>query len=135
MKPVVKNIIAFLVGLIVGNITNMALITLGNKMYPVQGVDPNDFEAYSAAIPTLTKEYFVFPFLAHALGTLIGAIIVAKIAASNKLKLAMGIGFFFFLGGIAINIMLQGPIWFVILDLAVAYIPMAYLGGKIGMKF
>ena len=134
MKPVVKNILAFIVGLVIGNVANMGLVTVGHSVFPIEGVDPNNMEALAAIMPTLGGEHFIFPFLAHALGTLLGAIVTAKIAASNKMKLALGIGCFFLLAGIAINIMLPGPIWFAVLDIAVAYIPMAYVGGKIGMK-
>jgi hypothetical protein len=68
--------------------------------------------------------------LAHALGTLVGAYIAALIAANNKLKFALGIGVFFLLGGITSVIMLPSPTWFSVLDLVVAYIPTAWLGGK-----
>jgi len=86
----------------------------------------------SKSCPTLTAEFFVFPFLAHALGTLAGAIIAALMAVSHKMKFALAIGGLFLLGGIAINIMLPGPIWFTVADIAFAYIPMAWIGGRIG---
>ena len=45
------------------------------------------------------QKNFVFPFLAHALGTLAGAFVAAKIAASHKMRFALAIGFLFLLGG------------------------------------
>ena len=71
---------------------------------------------------------FLFPFLGHAIGTLVGAFVVAKFAASHAMKLALGIGAFFLLGGIAAANMLGGPAWFIAADLLLAYLPMAWLG-------
>jgi len=71
------------------------------------------------------------PFLAHALGTLIGAFLAAKIAATHQLKFAILIGLFFLMGGIKMASLLPAPLWFDILDLGFAYIPMGYLGYKL----
>jgi len=79
-------------------------------------------------------KHFIFPFLAHALGTFVGAFVAAMIAANHKMKFAMSIGGFFLLGGISSVFMLPSPTRFTVLDLAVAYIPMAYLAGKLAMK-
>jgi len=67
--------------------------------------------------------------LAHAIGTLVGAYIAARIAATHKFKFALGIGAAFLIGGIINVINLPAPTWFSALDLIVAYIPMAWLGG------
>ena len=77
---------------------------------------------------------FIFPFLAHALGTFVGAYIAAKIATSYQFSLAMSIGVFFLIGGIAIVFILPAPIWFICTDLLVAYVPMGYIGGLIAKK-
>jgi len=71
---------------------------------------------------------FLMPFLAHALGTLIGAFIATKIAATYKLQFALSIGVLFLLGGIQMTTLLPAPLWFDIADVGFAYIPMAYLG-------
>ena len=82
----------------------------------------------------MQPEHFIMPFLAHALGTLVGAYIAATIAVNHKLKFALAIGGWFLLGGIVNIFMLPSPIWFTVVDLAGAYIPMAYLGGKLATK-
>jgi hypothetical protein len=46
--------------------------------------------------------------------------------------LALIIGLFFFSGGLIMIYQVGGPLWFKALDLIVAYLPMAWLGGKIG---
>lgn len=134
MKPLFRNIIAVIAGWLIGSAVNMGFITLGHSIYPIEGLDPNDMEAFAQVMPTLEPKYFIFPFIAHALGTLVGAIIAALIAANHKMKFALAIGVLFLLGGIAVNIMLPGPLWFTVLDIVVAYIPMAFIGGKIALS-
>ena len=86
---------------------------------------------WQSLMPTLEFEFFIFPFLAHALGTLVGATTAGFIAVNHKMKFSLGIGVLFLIGGITVNYMLPGPIWFAIVDIVLAYIPMAWIGGKI----
>jgi len=65
---------------------------------------------------------------------LVGAYLSARIAASHKMKFALGIGMFFLIGGISMVFMMPAPVWFVLLDLSVAYIPMGWLSGKLATK-
>ena len=113
---------------------NLGLINAGHKVLPIDGVSPDDMEALAEAMPHLDFEYFVFPFLAHALGTLVGAIVAGLVAASHKMIFVWVIGALFFIGGIMVNYMVQGPLWFTIADIALAYIPMAWIAGKIALK-
>ncbi len=134
MPPIIKNVLAVFLGWLGGSAVNMSLINVGYQKYPIPGVDPSDMEALAAVMPTLSNEYFIFPFLGHALGTLVGAIIAGIIAPTNKMKYALVVGVLFLLGGLVVNYMLPGPTWFAILDMVAAYIPMAWLGGMIATK-
>lgn len=131
MNSVVRNVLALILALLCGNVVNMGLLQLGSAVLPIPGIDPNDMESLKAAMPTLEAKYFIFPFLAHALGTLTSVLIVLKLAVSRKQRLAYIIGLIFLAFGIAVNIMLPGALWFSILDIALAYIPMAWLGYRI----
>ncbi len=134
MNPIIKNILAVIAGWLAGSIINMGLIQTGHTLIPIEGIDPNDMEALASVMPTLESKYFIFPFLAHALGTLVGAAVAGLIAASHKMKFSLGIGVLFLLGGIMVNYMLPGPTWFTIIDILLAYIPMAWIGWKIAEK-
>lgn len=134
MNPILKNILAVIAGWLGGSIVNMGLIKIGHMILPIQGVDHNDMEALAEVMPTLEAHYFAFPFLAHALGTLVGAFIAYKIAVTHKMKFALGIGAFFLLGGIIMTQVLPAPTWFEITDVVLAYIPMAWIGGKLAAK-
>jgi len=60
--------------------------------------------------------------------------VAAKIARTNKMIYSLLIGSLFFIGGVMVNYMITGPLWFTIVDLSLAYIPMAWLGGKLATK-
>jgi hypothetical protein len=133
MNPIVRNVLAVLAGAIIGSIVNMSLIAFsGSIIPPPEGVDVTNMEGLKAALPLFEPKHFIFPFLAHALGTFVGAFFAARLAANNKMRLAIGIGVLFLVGGITNALMLPAPAWFIILDLVMAYIPMAWLGGKLG---
>lgn len=133
MSPIVKNILAVVAGIIAGIIVNGGLIYIsGSIIPPPSGVDPNDMESIKANIHLYETKHFIMPFLAHALGTLVAAFVAVKIAANRHVTLAMVIGVFFLFGGIMAVRMVGGPMWFQALDLLVAYLPMAFLGAKLG---
>ncbi len=132
MDTTFKNVLAVIAGVVIGGIVNGGLINLTDGLIPVpEGVDVNDVNSIRENIHLYSPKHFLLPFLAHALGTLVGAFVAAKIAAKNKLNYALVIGFFFLLGGITMVYMVGGPAWFIALDLIVAYVPMAWLGAKI----
>ena len=136
MNPIVKNILALLAGIIIGSAVNMGIIMVSGSIIPApEGVDPSDMESIKASMHLYQAKHFIFPFLAHAIGTLAGAIVAALIATNHKMKFALAIGFFFLLGGTVMVFQLPSPMWFNVLDLAGAYIPMAWLGGKLAEKY
>ncbi|NNE55410.1 MAG: hypothetical protein HKN32_05280 [Flavobacteriales bacterium] len=131
MNPILRNILAFIAAWVAGSIVNMGLIITGNSIFPLpEGTDPMDPASLAAAMEHFSTGNYIFPFLAHALGTLVGAFVVSKLAAGHQFKLAMGIAAFFLLGGVINAINLPAPLWFEALDLIVAYIPMGWLGWK-----
>ena len=133
MPPIMKNLLAVIAGLVVGSVVNMAIISVGSIVIPPPtGVDMSDMDKFAENIKLLEPANFIAPWLAHALGTLVGAFAAAKVAASHKMKLALGIGVFFLLGGIMMVSMVGGPVWFAALDLIGAYLPMGFLGGMLG---
>jgi len=135
MNPIFKNILAVLAGLVIGSIVNMGIVNIGSTVIPLpDGVDNTTMEGLKAGMLLFEPKHFIMPFLAHTLGTFVGAFIAAKFAATHKLKFALMIGVLFLLGGISAVFMLPSPIWFAVLDLSLAYIPMGYLAGKLATK-
>ncbi len=135
MNSIIKNILAIIAGILFGSVVNMGLITIsGSIIPPPDGANVTTTEGLKAAMHLFQPKHFIFPFLAHALGTFAGAFMAALIAANHKMKVALGIGAFFLLGGIASVFMLPSPTWFTVLDLLGAYFPMAYFAGKLVVK-
>ena len=131
MNPILKNILAVLAGGILGSVVNMGIIMMSSSIIPPpDGADVTTVEGLKASMHLFQPKHFIMPFLAHAVGTLAGAMITAWLAASHKMMLALGIGVLFLAGGIANVLMLPSPTWFSVLDLAGAYLPMSFLGWK-----
>ncbi len=130
MNPIAKNVLAVISGVAVGSLVNMGLISIGPLVVSLpEGADLSTMENLRDSMKLFTPVNFLFPFLAHALGTLSGAFIAARVAAGHQVKFAIGIGVFFLIGGATMVSMLGGPMWFNVSDLLLAYIPMGYLGG------
>ena len=128
-----RNVLAVLAGIVLGGAVNTALITLSPSLIPPPaGVDVTNAESLSGAMHLFEPRHFIMPFLAHALGTLAGALVAYLIAASHKAHLAYVIGVVFLCGGLAASFMIPAPAWFIVLDLVAAYLPMAWLAIRIG---
>lgn len=129
MKKIIVNIVAVLVGLFAGAFVNGGIINIsGEIIAPPLGANMKTMEGLIQAMPLMEPKHFIMPFLAHALGTLIGAILCSLIARSNQLVLSLSIGLSFFIGGFMMVLQLPAPLWFDFVDLIFAYFPMAWLG-------
>ncbi len=135
MNPVVRNVLAVVAGVVTGGVVNMGLVLLGPAVIPPPaGADVTTMEGLRQSLHLFEPRHFVFPFLAHALGTFAGAAVTALLAATRRLGLAFVIGVVFLAGGVTNSFVLPGPAWFNILDNVVAYLPMAWLGGTLGAR-
>ncbi len=135
MNPIVRNILAVIAGIVAGGTLNMLIIYYsGSIVPPPEGVDVTTTEGLKEGMHLFEPKHYLMPFLAHALGTLVGAYVVALLAATHKMKFALAIGFVFLLGGIGAVLMLPAPLWYNITDLVLAYLPMAWLGGKLALR-
>ncbi len=132
MRRALHLIAATIIGLVVGSVVNMGLISLGASVMPMPGgVDTTTAEGLRASLPLFEPRHFTFPFLAHALGTLAGAMVATLLAPGRTPGPAWAVGVAFLAGGIASVVMLPAPLWFNALDLLLAYLPMAWLGHRI----
>ena len=133
---IVKNIVAVIAGGLIGMIVNMGLIMIGSNIISLPaGVDPMDEESLRNGLHLFEFRHFIFPFLAHAGGTLVGAFSASRISVSHHLIFALVIGVFFQMGGIAMGrIMNFEPLWYNSIDLIVCYLPMGWLGWKLSKQ-
>jgi len=134
MHPIIRNILAFIAGLILANIVNMCLIILGNNLIPApEGADISSTEGLQETMHLLQPQNYLFPFLAHALGSFTGGFIIAKFAATNKMTLAMAFGILYLCFGLYMIAVVPAPTWLSVLDGFLAYLPMTYIGAKLAL--
>lgn len=135
MPTILRNILAVIGGFLVGSVVNMAIVKLGPMLAPTPaGVDMTTVEGLQQSMHLLQPLHFLAPFLAHALGTLVGALAAYWIAGSRKTLFAWVIGVLFLCGGIAASAMIPAPVWFKAVDVLLAYLPMAWLATVIGAR-
>lgn len=135
MKTFLRGLLAIVLGFVAGSCVNMALIVMSPHVIPPpSGVDVSNAQSIGANIHLFEPKHFLFPFLAHALGTLVGAMVAYVVAFRHRAVFAYVIGILFLAGGIAASFMIPAPKWFIAVDLVLAYLPMAWLGVAIGRK-
>ena len=125
MKQIFKNIGIVILSIVIGMVVNMGLIIGGGIIVPTtETVDPMNAINWDF-------KYFIFPFLAHSIGTLSGAFIVSKLSRNFHIIMPLIVGLYFLSGGLYMVTILPAPTWFVLLDIILCYIPMALIGWKI----
>ncbi len=143
MNPVLKNISGLVAGLIIGNIVNGSIVAISSALIPLpdgaaipaEGASFMEMiEVMKENLPLMGWKDWMAPFLAHALGTLVGAFLAVKICATHQKTFALVVGGFFLLGGTGMAYLLEFPMPFSAIDLIGAYLPMGYLGWLLGKK-
>jgi hypothetical protein len=128
----IKNVVLVFISLIVGGSLNMAMIMFSSKIIPLpHGVDVTTEAGLKAGMHLFEAKHFIMPFLAHALGTLLSAIIIVKIMPKRKQFWAYFVAAMFFAGGFMEVLSLPSPLWFSLTDLIVAYFPMSFIALKL----
>ena len=127
----IKNILAVIVGLLVGNIAIMGLHYLGMVFYPLpEETDMNDMKAIAEYMNIAPLGSLLFVMLAHIGGTFMAGISTALV--SKSIIPIYIIGSFFTLAAIYNLYMLPHPLWFNIE--AILYFPAAIYSYKLIAK-
>lgn len=135
MNATTRNTLAFFAGVVALVVAKYVAIKLGNAVIPPPaGTDLSTFEGFKAAIPLYEVRHWIPAFFEHSVGSMAGGAAAAFFAVSHRMRLALGVGALHMLGGIAAAGMLPLPGWVVVVDLAAMYLPMAWIGGKLGSR-
>lgn len=135
MVKFLRVLLSVLVGVVIGSAVNMGLIMISGKVIPPPpGADVTTMEGLKASLHLFEAKHFVFPFLAHALGTLVGAFVATLLTPGRSVVPAYIVGGLFLLGGIANVFMLPAPAWFDAIDLLLAYAPAAWVGQALAAR-
>lgn len=122
-----RNVLAVVLGMVVGMAANMAIIELNNRyLFPApEGLDMADFEQVRAHVATLPVAAVLVVMAAHLSQALFGGAVAARLARSSPITMAMWVGVLSMIGGIAAFAMIGGPTWMLVelpLYLVVAFV-------------
>ncbi len=135
MAKSLRVLLAVVLGFVVGSVVNMALITIsGSVIPPPANADVTTMDGLRASLHLFEPKHFIFPFLAHSVGTFVGALVAGLIGENRSVVAASVVGGLFLLGGIANTFMLPAPTWFVAVDLLFAYVPAAWFGLVLALR-
>ncbi len=136
MLRTILNLFVFVICVLTGGMLKGIIVKYSGAIIPPPaGFDLTTGEGFKAAAAVIEPKHFIMPFLAHAVGTLVGAFLVTLLITERRLFRALLIGFLFFLVGVYMVFVLPSPLWFDAVDLALAYIPMAWIGYKLALRF
>jgi hypothetical protein len=133
MNPIGSNILATVVGLLVGSAVNMAIISLNTALHPMpEGIDPNDMAQFRKYVETLPVSALLAVMLAHLGQAFVGGWVAARLAATRPMALAMIVGSLSLVGGLMMMMMVPHPAWMWI-ELPL-YLVVAWAGAMIELK-
>ena len=126
---IIRNIVGVIAGVLIGSYVNMFIVSIGPTFFPLpEGVNITTEEGLKAGMAYMKPEHFIAPFLAHAIGTLVATFLAALIVVHRRKNITRVISLLYMAGGAYMVAILPSPIWFNLLDLIVAYVPMGMLG-------
>ena len=136
MKQVVLYFLAIFAGTLIGSVANMLIISFSTTIIPLpKEANNSSIKSLEQTIHLFQFKHFMIPLLGHAAGSLTVGTIAAWIAPGNKLLVALTIGFFLLIGGAMMVFQLPSPVWFNVVDLTLAYLPMSWIGYRIHLIY
>ncbi len=111
---VVRNILGFVVGIVLGSLVNMGVLMISWMLWPLpEGMDFNDpsqQQAFADYVASLPAAAFLLVLLAHLGQAAAGGWLAARIA-EHPFALAMTIAGLTFAGSLYNLIVLPAPVW------------------------
>ena len=134
MSNSIRNILAVILAIFAAAIITFSIIVLGHEIVPTpDGMDTNDVESIKSNFHLFELKHFLFPLIAHGLGTLVASYLVARFAKTHKFWFALGIGVVFMLASLSLSLKIAHFNWIGIVEIA-QYIPISFLGYKIWQR-
>ena len=135
MNAAIRNTLAVIAGFVALALAKYLATKLGNAVIPPPaGADLSTMDGFKAAIPLFEAKQWLPALFEHAMGSMAGAAVTAYVAASHRMTLALGIGALHMVGGLVAAFLLPFPTWVIVVDLVGMYLPMAWIGGKLGSR-
>lgn len=127
-----RRILAVLAGLA----ASVIMVILGDLFHhqfypPPEGFDPSNAEAIVEFASTLPFEAFMLMLLTWAASVFVAGFVASKIAPAHWLRVSLIVGVVALAGAVANLMAIPHPMWMNITTV-IMYIPLAYLGGRLG---
>lgn len=131
MNHTLRNALALMAGLIAAFVFNSVTLQLLGSLTGMEAQSEMTPEEIANHLKNLKPWQFAVPFAAHVLGSFAGGFIAASLSKTQPKVLAVTVALIHLAGGVAMVMAFPHPIWFVILDLTLAYVPIAWLAYKV----
>lgn len=119
----------------------MGVLMISNFVIPFpEGVNPADANSIRYNIQLFETKHYIMPFIAHALGTLIGVFVAFKIIQMFRAHkfiaagIALVIALLFLWAGLATSKSIHSPETPMLVDAVLCYIPMAIIGYWLALR-
>ena len=101
---------AFVSEFVLGSVVNLAIISMVPALIPLpEGVDLSDMDRFAENLKSRAPQNLIAPGLAHAMGTLTGSFVAARLSVKHSLTIALAIATFFEIVGILMVATYSGP--------------------------
>ena len=117
MNPVVRSILAVIVGMLVAFVLIALVQAVGHRIYPPPaGMDPTSIESIKAAMAQIPLAALLFVLLSYATGSVAGGWVAAKFAPVRKMRQAMMVAALLFGAGLMNLMTIPHPTWFAVVS-------------------
>ena len=133
MHPILKLVFGVMFGTILAFCVIVLFESLNTKWFPLEIANPTELER-SLAIQHSPIQSYLIVIVGFMVSSFMGAYLASRCAAqSQKLWAGLAVGFILLLCGIFFFILYPYPIWVAAVT-SVAFLPLAYLGGKMAIR-
>ena len=113
MNPVVRSVLAVIVGMLVAFVLIALVQTIGMRVYPPpSGLDVRDTESLKAMMAQIPLGALLFVLLAYAAGSVAGGWVAARLSPGSRMMHAMIVGGLLLGAGLMNLMTIPHPVWF-----------------------
>ena len=123
MNPVVRSILAVILGLLVAFVVIALVQMIGIRVYPPPaGMDPTNPESIKAAMAQIPLAALLFVLLSYAAGSVVGGWVSARFAPKAKMTHAIIVAALLFCAGLMNLMTIPHPMWFAVTSSAIYWL-------------
>ncbi len=123
MRPVIRSVLAVILGMLVAFVLIGVVQTIGMRIYPPPpGMDPMSPESIKAAMARVPLAALLFVLLSYTAGSVAGGWVAARMAPTRRMLHAMLVAALLFGAGLMNLFMIPHPTWFAVVSSALYWL-------------